>query len=146
MGTVRKHWKSCCHNCISHWCGGGSLVAKSCPTLATPMHCSPPGSSVHGILQARILQWVVIPSPGDLPDLGIKPRSLALQADSLPAEPPRTQWKFPKDNRDLNYFVNSQTLDNIQVKHKTRSLISECRKWQAQKQNRTKNTCLERIW
>ena len=37
---------------------GGGLVAKSCPTLATPMDCSPPGSSVNGILQARILEWV----------------------------------------------------------------------------------------
>jgi len=37
---------------------GGGLVAKSCLTLATPMDCSPPGSSVNGILQARILEWV----------------------------------------------------------------------------------------
>ena len=38
------------------------LVAQSCPTLWEPMDCSPPGSSVHGILQARILEWVVMPS------------------------------------------------------------------------------------
>ena len=38
----------------------GGLVTKSCPTLVTPMDCSPPGSSVHGILQARILEWVAI--------------------------------------------------------------------------------------
>ena len=37
------------------------LVAQSCPTLRNPMDCSPPGSSVHGILQARILEWVAIP-------------------------------------------------------------------------------------
>ena len=37
------------------------LVAQSCPTLCNPMDCSPPGSSVHGILQARILEWVDIP-------------------------------------------------------------------------------------
>ena len=36
-------------------------VAQSCPTLCDPMDCSPPGSSVHGILQARILEWVAIP-------------------------------------------------------------------------------------
>ena len=35
-------------------------VAQSCPTLCDPMDCSPPGSSVHGILQARIVEWVVI--------------------------------------------------------------------------------------
>ena len=40
----------------------------SCPTLCNPMDCSPPGSSVHGILQARILEWVARPSSGDLPD------------------------------------------------------------------------------
>jgi len=44
--------------------------------------------TVHGILQARILKWVAVPFPGDLPDPGIEPRSHTLQADSLPAEPP----------------------------------------------------------
>ena len=43
---------------------------------------------VHGILQARILEWVTIPSPGDFPDPGIKPGSPTVQADSLPSEPP----------------------------------------------------------
>ena len=37
------------------------FIAKSSPTLCNPMDCSPPGSSVHGILQARILQWVAYP-------------------------------------------------------------------------------------
>ena len=113
------------------------LVAQSRPTLCNPPDCSsPPGSSVHGILQARTLEWVAIsfsnawkwkvkvkslsrvrpsvtpwtaafqaplsmgfsrqeywsglplPSPGDLPNPGIKPGSAALQADSLPSEPP----------------------------------------------------------
>ena len=36
------------------------LVSQSCLTLFDPMDCSPPGSSVHGILQARILEWVAI--------------------------------------------------------------------------------------
>ena len=35
---------------------------QSCPTLCDPMDCSLPGSSVHGILQARILEWVAMPS------------------------------------------------------------------------------------
>ena len=39
------------------------LVTQSCLTLCHPMNCSVPGSSVHGILQARILEWVVFPSP-----------------------------------------------------------------------------------
>ena len=37
------------------------LVAQSCPTLCDPMDCSPPGSSIHGILQARILECIAIP-------------------------------------------------------------------------------------
>ena len=41
-----------------------------------------------GILQARILEWVAFPSPGDLPNPGIEPTSPTLQADSLPSEPP----------------------------------------------------------
>ena len=51
--------------------------------------CSLRGSSVHGILQARILQWVAISFSGDLPDPGIEHGSPALQADALPFEPQR---------------------------------------------------------
>ena len=50
------------------------------------MDCSPPGSSVPGVLQARILEWVAISFPGDLPDPGIEPGSPALQADDLLTE------------------------------------------------------------
>ena len=57
----------------------------SCLTLSDPMDLSPLGSSVHGILQARVLDWIAIPFSGDLPDLEIEPRSPALQADSLPS-------------------------------------------------------------
>ena len=62
------------------------LVAQPCPSFCNLMDCSPPGSSVHGTLQARIMEWVSMPSPGDLPHPGIKPGSPALQADSLPSE------------------------------------------------------------
>ena len=44
----------------------------------------PHGSSVHGILQARVLQWVAILSSWELPDTGMKPESPALQQDSEP--------------------------------------------------------------
>ena len=65
------------------------LVAQSCLTLCNPMGCSLPHSSLHGILQARILEWVAIPfSRGDLPHPGIEPWSPTLQADSPPSEPP----------------------------------------------------------
>ena len=43
--------------------GGGGLVAKSCLTLCSPMNHTLPGSSVHGILQARIPEWVAISFP-----------------------------------------------------------------------------------
>ena len=58
-------------------------VLKSGPTL-----CKPMDYAVHGILQPRILEWIAIPSPGDLPNPGIEPRSPALQTNSLPDEPP----------------------------------------------------------
>ena len=63
------------------------LVAQSYPTLSDPMDCSLPGSPVHGNVQARILEWVACPPPGDLPNPGIEPRSPTLEADSLPSEP-----------------------------------------------------------
>ena len=43
--------------CLEKW----KLVAQSCPSLWDPMDCSPPGNSVHGTLQARILEWAAIP-------------------------------------------------------------------------------------
>ena len=64
------------------------LVIQSCLTLCNPMVCSPPSSSVHWILQARILQWVAIPSSKGSSQPRIEPRSPALQVDSLPSEPP----------------------------------------------------------
>ena len=74
------------------------LVAQLCLTRCGPVDCSPPGFSVHGILQARtlvtvrtgsrILQARIFPSAGDLPHPGTEPGSPALLADSLPFEPP----------------------------------------------------------
>ena len=64
-----------------------SEVAQSCPTLCDPMDCSLPGSSVHGIFQARVWSGLLFPSPGDLPDSKIEPGSPTFQADALPSEP-----------------------------------------------------------
>ena len=63
-------------------------VIQSYPILCDSMNCSPPGSSDHGILQARILEWVAIPFSKGSSQPRIKPRSVALQVDSLPSEPP----------------------------------------------------------
>ena len=70
---------------ISHYVQ--CLVTQSYLTLCDPKDGSHPGSSVHGILQARILELPCLP-PGDFPNPEIKPRSPTLQADSLPSEPP----------------------------------------------------------
>ena len=63
------------------------LVSQWCLTLCDSMDCRPPGFSVHGIVQARILECIAIIFPRDLPNPGIEPGSPALQADSLPSEP-----------------------------------------------------------
>ena len=68
-----------------------SEVAQSCLTLCDPMDCSPPGSSVHGILQARILEWVAMPSSRGFPTQESNLCLLHLlrwQAGSLPLAPP----------------------------------------------------------
>ena len=60
------------------------LAVKSCLTLCNPMDCSPPGSSVHGIFQARILEWVAIFSSRGSSQPRDQTTSPALQVDSLP--------------------------------------------------------------
>ena len=64
--------------------------AQSCPTFCNPMDCSPPSSSVLGILQARVLEWVAIPFSKDLYP-GTERRSPALQMEvplfELPGKP-----------------------------------------------------------
>ena len=65
-----------------------SEVAQSCPTLCDPIDCSLLGSSVHGIFQAIVLEWMDISFSRDLPNPGLEPKSPTLQVDSLPSEPP----------------------------------------------------------
>ena len=76
---------------------------QSCLTLCDPMDCSPPGSSVHGILQARILERVLCPPPGYLPDPGMEPATPALQTDSLPL----SHWGSPCKE---NYCVSNSSI------------------------------------
>ena len=65
-----------------------SEVAQSCPTLCDPTDYNLPGSSLHGISRQEYWSGLPFPSPGDLPDPGIEPRSPAFQADALTFEPP----------------------------------------------------------
>ena len=77
------------------WCVCARMCTKSlhsCPTLCNPMDCSQPGSSVHGILQGRILEWVAMSSPrGSSWSQGSNQCLLGLlhwQVGSLPLAPP----------------------------------------------------------
>ena len=76
----RRSWE---RGCVTQQLGV-RVRAQSCPTLCSSMGCS---SSVHGILQARILEDVTFLTPGDVPDMVIEPTtplSSTLQVDSLP--------------------------------------------------------------
>ena len=71
------------------------VCAQLCPTLRNPMVSSLPGSSVRGILQVRILEWVAISSPGDLPFPGTEPLSPAFAGGFFTAKPPgKPRWDF----------------------------------------------------
>ncbi|CAM9632051.1 unnamed protein product [Rangifer tarandus platyrhynchus] len=70
------------------------LVPQSCLTPCDPMDCSLPGSSVHGILQTRILEWVAIPFSRGSSQPRDRSGSLALQADSLLSEIPGKPKKY----------------------------------------------------
>ena len=89
----REAWHAAIHGVaksqtqLSHWtemnCACVCVCAKLlqlCPTVCDSMDCNLPGSSVHGILQARILEWVAMPFSGDLPDPGIEPVFLTSSA------------------------------------------------------------------
>ena len=83
--------------CLLHWRAGSLLVAppeskiesqSAVSNSATPWAVRRrPGSSAHGILQARILEWTAVPSSRNLPNPENKPSSPSLQAHSLPSEP-----------------------------------------------------------
>ena len=73
------------------WLGG--LVAKSCPTLATPWTVAYQAPLSMGFSRQEYWSGLPFPSPGDLPDPGIEPRSPAWQAGSLPSE---LQGKTPR--------------------------------------------------
>ena len=69
------------------------------------MDCSPPGPSVHRILQARTLKWVAIPSPGDLPDPGMEPGPPASAGVYFTAEPRGS----PCSTAPLKCFADAET-------------------------------------
>ena len=85
---------------------GRQAVSDSCDC----MDCSPPGSFVHGILQPEYWSGLPFPSPGDLPNPGIKPGSPALQADSLLTE---LRGKYFKPENDCNQVATGGYLEML---------------------------------
>ena len=71
-------------------------AARLCPTLRDPKDCSPPGSSVCGILQAGMLEWVATPSSRGLPNPGIEPGSLMSPALAGRSFTTSATWEDPK--------------------------------------------------
>ena len=82
---------------------------QSCPSLCSPMDCSLPDSSVHGILQARVLEWVAILLPGDLLNPGIKPTSFMSPPSACRFLTISTIWEADKTvHTNLNLLDLSQ--------------------------------------
>ena len=105
-----QHYDCCC------------LVAQSCPTLCNPMDCSPPGSSLLGILQQE--SWTGWPFllPGNLPDPGIKlapPVSPALAGRFFTTEPPGKHYlvlnQVTTSNRLSHFQPNSLCVCTLQI-------------------------------
>ena len=95
------------------------LVPKSCPTLTRPMDCSLPGSAVHGTSQARILEWLPFPSPGDLPNPGIEPVAPALAGGFITTEPPgkpQNGMLLSLEKRNLTTYNNMDGTREYYVK------------------------------
>ena len=87
--------------------------------MCDPVDCSLPGSSVYGILQARILEWVLYPPPGDIPNPGINLRSPTLQMDSLQSVP---------SGKPKNTEVSSLSLlQRIFLTHQSNQGLLHCR-------------------
>ena len=76
------------------------------------MDCGATGSSVHGISQAKLLEWLPFPSPRDLPDPGIKPSTPSLQAKSLPTE--SSERPISKSQRSEHNKTKTDTFATIQ--------------------------------
>ena len=113
---------SCLSSRISHESSVPNLcsVAQSCLTLCNPMDCSPPGSSVHGIFQARILEWVDISSSRGSSQFRDPIRVSCIAGVFFTAEPPRKPCSkplnlchsYPPHCRLLVLFCNLQTVYN----------------------------------
>ena len=82
------------------------LVAQSCLTLCDPMDCSLPGSSVHGIFQGRLLEWVTISFSKRSPDPWIKPRFTHIVGRCFTIQPPGKSGEESKIPKQIHSFIN----------------------------------------
>ena len=96
-----------------------SEVAQSCSTLCNLVDYSPLGSSVHGILQARILEWVAISFSRGSSRPRIEPRSPALQADTLTSEPPGKPSNYFRQETKSTWQLNQ--VKKVEIKHNIRT-------------------------
>ena len=114
QAPVIVHWRNDCLCIITSL---EMLFTQLYLTLCDPKDCSPPGFSVHGILQARILEWVAIPL--------ISP---SLQADSLPSEPPEKPIfsffkvlmrgeRFKREGTHVHGWLNHSVLQQKAIQH-----------------------------
>ena len=95
---------------LSSAAAAAAASLQSCPTLWDPMDCNPPGSSVHGILQARELEWLPFPSPGDLPNSGVEPRSPVLRILYHLSQQGQVNWTSNVNNYCYNRWQNYKEL------------------------------------
>ena len=117
-------------NCLKQYHIIYCCESSSCSVMSDswqPHDCSLPGSSVHGILQARVPEWLAIPfSRGSS-----QPRSPALQADSLPCEPPgkpiiKTMIYFLKDRKSNLWQQKTWHVIYLYQQHKGGGLEQSC--------------------
>ena len=79
-----------------------------------PTDCSSPGSSVHGLLQTRIMLWAAMPSSGDLPNPEMKPRSPTFWVDSSPSEPPGEPFESVRAMQPGTFIIQVYSLERSQ--------------------------------
>ena len=107
---LMQHCKSTMHACM--------LSLQSCPTLCDPVDCSPPGSSVHGILQDRVLEWVAMPSSrgsswprngtwGSYASCIVKMGSLPLVPTGKPIDQLYLSKKYISERNFSNWLLNT---------------------------------------
>ena len=104
-----------------------SEVVQSCPTLWNHVDSLKPGSSIHEIFQARVLEWVAISFSRGSSRPGIEPSSPALQADALPSEPPGKPREAKGKGENERYTHLNAEFQRIARRDKKAFLSDQCK-------------------